>query len=162
MAFFLRLSMANAATHEACVDVLAVGGTAGNLAGEPGSCAWLGQVEVHATEDWAVVAVPVFGVRAPEGDPNIVNIFPNPSLPRVPLHVNILASLRCPAISILLPKLGTRRVKGLHFNVPPIRVGGRASTHVYIKIELSQSLPIDVGVCVVSLVCLGVDGVPVV
>ena len=109
------------------------------------------------------VSVPVFDVNGPENDLNLVNKVPLPNFPRVLLHVNILAGLRSLAISMVLPNHVTGRAKGLHYNVPPIRVVGLASAHVYIKVELSQILPIDIVVFPeVYQVCLGVDGVPLV
>ena len=61
---------------------------------------------------------------------------------------------------MVLPNHATGRAKGLHYNVPPIRVVGPASAHVDIKVDLSQSLPFVVGDLEVSQVCLGVDIVP--
>ena len=106
---------------------------------------------MHTTEDCTALGL--------DNDFNEGSIVPSLKLPRVELHVQILAGLRCHALTIVIPKHATVRATAMQVNVPPILVG-RASAHVYIKLELSQSLPIDVGVFVVSQVCMGVDAVP--
>ena len=121
------------AGREACVKVFAIGGVAGSLAGEQG-CR-LGQVELHAVEDWAVGVRRIF-----EGDLNSVKCgCVRCSVARVNSDVNILAGRDCRAFLLPRPQDIAASLKALHANLPIIPVSGRRPTHVDVEVEVSPA-----------------------